>query len=54
MSPTTVQSTGRDGGRDARLRPVIVLLSSLPAIVVAFLGSGALAAAMIAARLRRR
>lgn len=41
MSPTTVPSTGRDGGRDARLRPVIVLLSSLLAIVVAFLGSGA-------------
>lgn len=45
MSPTTVPSTGRD----ARLRPVIVLLSSLLAIVVAIL-----AAATIAARLRRR
>lgn len=49
MSPTTVQFTGRDGGRAARLRPVIVLLSSLLAIVVAIL-----AAATIAARLRRR
>lgn len=41
MSHTAVPSTARDGGPVERLRPLVVLLCSLLAILAAFLGSGA-------------